>query len=109
MLSRRAAAGRFESRVRTGTPARSGSDVRSLAIHAAEGAEPMTIPDLGHCVGSGAPPVEGSERDESHEEKTGICPACSGRFELHPTGVVALHDAADVEDRESWPEGRDVQ
>ena len=31
-------------------------------------------------------------------------PACSGRFELHPSGVMSLHDAADVDEREQWPE-----
>ena len=64
----------------------------------------MTIPDIGHCAGSGAPPVEGSERDEENAAKSGVCPACSGRFELHHTGVVTLHDAAEIEDREPWPE-----
>jgi len=46
----------------------------------------MTIPDIGHCAGSGAPPAEGSVRDENESLKTGLCPACSGRFELHPSG-----------------------
>ena len=64
----------------------------------------MTIPDIGHCAGSGAPPAEGSVKDENEGLKTGVCPACSGRFELHPSGVVSLHDAADVEHREEWPQ-----
>jgi hypothetical protein len=68
----------------------------------------MTIPDLGHCAGSGAPPVEGTIREDA-DEKSGVCPACSGRFELHHTGVVSLHDAAEVDDREPWPEGLDAQ
>jgi hypothetical protein len=67
----------------------------------------MTIPDLGHCAGSGAPPVEGSERDEGLGIRSGLCPACSGRFELHHTDVLSLHDAAEVDEREAWPQGRD--
>lgn len=68
----------------------------------------MTIPDLGHCAGGGAPPVEGTVK-ENAGEKSGVCPACSGRFALHHTGVLPLHDAAEVDEREPWPEGRDVQ
>jgi hypothetical protein len=63
----------------------------------------MTIPDVGHCAGSGARPVEGSVRDDDQGAQSGICPACSGRFELHHTGVLALHDAAEVAERETWP------
>ena len=66
-------------------------------------ADAMTIPDIGHCAGSGSPPVPGSERDEGGA-KSGVCPACSGRFELHHTGDVSLHDAAEIDDREAWPE-----
>jgi hypothetical protein len=64
----------------------------------------MTVPDIGHCAGSGTAPVEDSIQDEREGTKSGICPACSGRFELHHAGVISLHDAAEVEDRESWPE-----
>jgi len=64
----------------------------------------MTIPDIGHCVRSGAAPAEGSVRDDDHGLKSGVCPACSGRFQLHPSGVISLHDAAEVDDREQWPE-----
>jgi hypothetical protein len=64
---------------------------------------PVTIPDLGHCAGSGAAPVEGSLREENHGARSGVCPACSARFELHHTGVMSLHDAAEVDDREAWP------
>ena len=64
----------------------------------------MTIPDIGHCAGSGTPAVEGSVRDDNEGAQSGICPACSGRFELHRTGVMSLHDAAEVDDREAWPE-----
>ena len=64
----------------------------------------VTIPDIGHCAGSGAPPADGSVKDENEGLRSGVCPACSGRFELHPSGVVSLHDAAAVDDREEWPE-----
>ena len=67
----------------------------------------MTIPDIGHCAGSGAAPAEGSLREESHGTKSGVCPACSGRFELHPSGVMSLHDAAEVDERETWPDPPD--
>jgi hypothetical protein len=65
---------------------------------------PVTIPDLGHCAGSGAAPINGSLREENQGAKSGVCPACSGRFDLHHTGVMSLHDAAEVDDREAWPE-----
>ena len=67
----------------------------------------MTIPDIGHCAGSGSPPAEGGVRDENEGLESGVCPACSGRFELHPSGVVSLHDAADIAEREEWPQPSD--
>lgn len=60
----------------------------------------MTIPDLGHCVGTGAEPAHGSVEGTVEGAPTGVCPACSGRFALHPSGVMALHDAAEVDERE---------
>ena len=60
----------------------------------------MTIPDLGHCVGTGAEPAHGSVESTVEGASTGVCPACSGRFALHPSGVMALHDAAEVDERE---------
>ena len=60
----------------------------------------MTIPDIGHCAGSGAEPVHGSIQTTGEGASTGVCPACSGRFELHPNGVMALHDAAEIAQRE---------
>ena len=61
----------------------------------------MTIPDLGHCVGSGTEPARGSVEEIGDGTSTGICPACSGRFALHPGGVIGLHDAAEVDQREA--------
>ena len=60
----------------------------------------MTIPDIGHCAGSGAQPAPGSIKTTEEGVSTGVCPACSGRFELHPSGAMALHDAAKIEQRE---------
>ena len=60
----------------------------------------MTIPDIGHCAGSGAEPAHGSVQTGEGGASTGVCLACSGRFELHPSGVMTLHDAAEVEQRE---------
>lgn len=61
----------------------------------------MTIPDLGHCAGSGAEPARGSVEETGDGASTGICPACSGRFALHPSGVIGHHDAAEVDQREA--------
>jgi hypothetical protein len=60
----------------------------------------MTIPDIGHCAATGAEPSQGSIQDTGEGASTGVCPACSGRFELHPSGVMALHDAAEIDQRE---------
>jgi hypothetical protein len=60
----------------------------------------MTIPDIGHCAGSGAEPAHESIHTTGERASTGVCPACSGRFELHPSGVLALHDAAEIDQRE---------
>jgi hypothetical protein len=64
--------------------------------------ELVTIPDIGHCVGSGTPPVDGTGQQNDEGIETGICPACSGRFPLHHTRVLALHDAAETGEREAW-------
>ena len=57
----------------------------------------MTIPDIGHCAGSGAEPAHGSIKPAAAGAPTGICPACSGRFALHPSGAMSLHDAAEID------------
>ena len=66
----------------------------------------VTIPDIGHCAGSGAEPAQGSGSvaDEDDGARSGVCPACSGRFALHPSGVMSLHDAAEIEEREATRE-----
>ena len=58
----------------------------------------MTIPDLGHCAGSGAAPIHGSA--DTDDPVTGVCAACSGRFELRSDGTLSLHEAAGVDTRE---------
>jgi hypothetical protein len=64
----------------------------------------MTIPDVGRCLGSGNPPLEGSE-EKDDGRSTGVCSTCSGRFELVHGGVLAEHETASDEDREdSRPE-----
>ena len=65
-------------------------------------ADDVTIPGLGHCVGTGSEPAEGTVEGLEDGTETGVCPACSGRFPLHPTGVISLHDAAAVDEREAW-------
>lgn len=62
----------------------------------------VTIPDLGHCVGSGSAPAEGTLEPREDARATGVCPACSGRFPLDHGGMIPLHDAAEVEEREAW-------
>ena len=59
----------------------------------------MTIPEIGHCAGSGAPPLAGTERDEP-SGRSGVCAACSGRFELTEEGTLSFHEPAAVEARE---------
>lgn len=59
----------------------------------------MTIPYVGRCLGSAGPPLEESRQVDDGRE-TGICPACSGRFELHDGRLVA-HETAPDDERES--------
>jgi hypothetical protein len=59
----------------------------------------MTIPYVGRCLGSGETAREGSiERDG--ERETGVCVACSGRFDVRGDRV-AEHETASADDRES--------
>lgn len=63
----------------------------------------MTIPYAGICVGSGKSPREGTLRDGDGRPVTGVCPACSGRFELRhdrlPEHETAPEDERDAIDR----------
>jgi hypothetical protein len=59
----------------------------------------VTIPYVGRCLGSGEPPRDGTE--ESHAGvTTGVCVACSGRFDLDD-GAVVEHETAPEDERES--------
>lgn len=60
----------------------------------------MTIPDIGHCAGSGGAPIEGTAREQGGAS-TGVCAACSGRFELRDDGSLSLHASASVDEREA--------
>jgi hypothetical protein len=62
----------------------------------------MTIPYVGRCLGSGKPPREGTEESQG-DGKSGICVACSGRFDLHD-GTVVDHETAPEDERESVDE-----
>ena len=59
----------------------------------------MTILDVGRCLGSGEPPREGT--DQNAEGRTsGVCVACSGRFDVED-GLVVAHQAAADDAREA--------
>lgn len=58
----------------------------------------MTIPDLGHCAGSGGPPLEGSVQTAEGGE-TGLCRVGSGRLPLSE-GALPPHESTPVEERE---------
>jgi hypothetical protein len=59
----------------------------------------MTIPYVGRCLGSGEPPREGSI-EHGEEDPTGVCVACSGRFEIRD-GKIVEHETAGDDERES--------
>jgi hypothetical protein len=59
----------------------------------------MTVPYVGRCLGSDGPPLEGS-RVVTEGVETGLCSACSGRFELED-GRLVPHETAHEDERES--------
>jgi hypothetical protein len=59
----------------------------------------MTIPYVGRCLGSGEPARAGSI-ERTGKEQTGVCVACSGRFDLQD-GRVVEHETAEAGERES--------
>jgi hypothetical protein len=59
----------------------------------------VTILDVGRCLGTGKPPLGGSE-ESADGRTTGICSACSGRFDLQD-GLLVHHETAPAEGRES--------
>ncbi len=62
----------------------------------------MTMLDVGRCIGSGESPREGSEHEDSGG-RTGVCPTCSGRFEVEH-GKLVQHESAPEDERESTVE-----
>jgi len=66
----------------------------------------VTIPDIGHCAGSGAQPITATTSEAAGEAGSGVCPACSGRFELREDGSLSLHESAEIDEREELsPDG----
>ena len=59
----------------------------------------MTVPDVGRCLGSGEAPRESSV-ERAGEHLTGVCVACSGRFEIRG-GEIVEHESAPADQRES--------
>jgi hypothetical protein len=63
----------------------------------------MTIPDIGHCAGSGSAPLEGTIRGDG-DERSGVCGACSRRFDLREDGTLSFHRSIGEVERDA--EGR---
>ena len=59
----------------------------------------VTIPYVGRCLGSGKPPREGSEESQAGGT-SGVCVACSGRFDVD-NGTIVEHETAPEDERES--------
>lgn len=54
----------------------------------------MTVLDVGRCLGSGEPPRDGTE-ETAAGQTSGVCVACSGRFDVDDGRIVAHQAAAD--------------
>ena len=67
----------------------------------------MTIPYVGRCLGSGKPPREGTAM-RYRSSTTGVCVACSGRFEVD-NGTIVEHETAPEDERESVNESPGVR
>jgi hypothetical protein len=65
----------------------------------------VTIPYAGVCVGSGKTPRDGTLEGGDGTPLTGVCPACSGRFELRQDRLPE-HETAAEGDRETLDESR---
>jgi hypothetical protein len=59
----------------------------------------VTIPYVGRCLGSGKPPREGTEESQGGGT-SGVCVACSGRFDVD-NGTIVEHETAPEDERES--------
>jgi hypothetical protein len=64
----------------------------------------VTIPSTGRCIGSGEPPREGTEESRAGGT-SGVCVACSGRFDLE-NGTVVEHETALDDEREALDDAR---
>ena len=62
----------------------------------------VTIPYVGRCLGSGKPPRQGTEKSQA-DGTSGVCVACSGRFDLD-NGTIVEHETAPEDERESVDE-----
>ena len=71
------------------------------SLHSARNVKPsdMTIPYVGRCLGSGKPPREETQESQA-DGRSGVCVACSGRFELD-NGTIVEHETAPADERES--------
>lgn len=58
----------------------------------------VTIPYVGRCLGSGKPPREGTEEAQG-SRTSGVCVACSGRFDIE-NGTTVEHETAPEDERE---------
>jgi hypothetical protein len=65
----------------------------------------VTIPDVGVCVGAGKSPREGTLRRGDGGPVTGVCPVCSGRFELRHD-LLPEHETASEDEREPIESGQ---
>ena len=58
----------------------------------------VTIPYVGRCLGSSKPPREGTEEAQG-SCTSGVCVACSGRFDIE-NGTIVEHETAPEDERE---------
>ena len=59
----------------------------------------VTIPYVGRCLGSGKPARESTEEARG-AGTSGVCVACSGRFDIK-NGTIVEHETAPEDERES--------
>jgi hypothetical protein len=65
----------------------------------------MTIPDIGHCAGSGSAPIHGTIQDDGGQ-RSGVCGACSRRVELGNDGSLSFHHS--IAEQPSEPLGTEA-
>jgi hypothetical protein len=67
----------------------------------------VTIPYAGVCVGGGKSPREGTLRGGDGGPVTGVCPVCSGRFELQHD-LLPEHETAPEHERETIERSQEI-